>query len=471
MPEDKRGRVSCKPSQLTVADPDISDHGQFSGADQFGSVIDRGWSPLQLLVVGLCFLVNMIDGMDVLILSYVAPTLQEDLGVGADRIGILFSAGLAGMAIGGLLIAPLADKWGRRKLILASLATSTIAMIASGFIVTLEQLMVLRVFVGIGIGAVLASMAAIIAEYAPDRHRNLAVGLLYAGYPLGAIATGFAAAVAIPEYGWKAVLLGAGLVSAAMLPVLFFLLPESVQFLSRRQPVGALERLNTIRARMGQPPLQALQAAAALEGRGGVAGLFAVGRTFNTLLLWASMIAGFAALWFAISWVPKLASMAGLSVQDAIYAGTSFNFGAFLGTVALGLISARLDLRRTVLVFLMAAAAAMVAMGRLDLTVAGTLAMAFLVGFLLQGGFNGIYPLAARVYPAEIRSTGIGWATGVGRIGAVAGPLLGGYLIEAEFSLPVIFLVFAIPALVGGACAAAVHMPRASDNSDADIQT
>jgi benzoate transport len=416
------------------------------------------WTFIQLLVVGLCFVVNMIDGMDVLILSYIAPTLQEDLGVGADRIGVLFSAGLVGMAVGGLLIAPLADVYGRRKLILASFATSTIAMILSGFVDGLTQLMVLRLFVGIGIGAVLASMAAIIAEYAPDRHRNFAVGLLYAGYPLGAIATGFAAAVAIPEYGWQAVLSGAGVIAAAMFPVLYFALPESMQFLVRQGGTDALQRLNSIRVRMGQSELQSLPLLPVAVSKRGVAGLFSDGRARNTILLWTSMIAGFAALWFAISWVPKLATMAGLSTEDAIYAGTSFNAGAFVGTIALGLLTARLDLRRTILVFLLGAAVSMVLLGSLDLAVGPTLLLSFIVGFLLQGGFNGIYPLAARIYPAEVRSTGIGWTTGIGRAGAVAGPLIGGILIEDGVSLPIIFLVFAVPAVIGGICAAAVRM-------------
>lgn len=422
------------------------------------SVADQRWSALQLIVVVLCFVVNMIDGMDVLVLSYIAPTLQKDLGVGADQVGVLFSAGLLGMAIGGLLIAPLADLFGRRFLILASLATSTLAMILSGFIANLEQLMFLRVFVGIGIGSVLASMAALIAEYAPDRHRNFAVGSLYAGYPLGAILTGFVAATAIPEYGWKTVLTAAGLVSAVMLPVLFLALPESLQFLSRRRPAGALERFNAIRARLGQSPVALLPEPEEAPSRGGVMGLFSDGRAANTLLLWTSMIAGFAALWFAISWIPKLATIAGLSAKDAIYAGTSFNGGAFVGTFALGLVTARLDLRRTILVFLVAAAAAMIALGSLTLSVPASLLLAFVIGFLLQGGFNGIYPLAARIYPAEIRSTGIGWTTGVGRAGAVAGPLLGGVLIEQKVALPIIFLVFAVPSVLGGVCAALVRM-------------
>jgi benzoate transport len=400
----------------------------------------------------------MIDGMDVLILSYIAPTLREDLGVGADEIGVLFSAGLAGMAFGGLVIAPFADVFGRRLLILASLITSTVAMLLSGLVESLGELMVLRLFVGTGIGAVLASMAAIIAEYAPDRHRNFAVGLLYAGYPLGAIITGFAAAEAIPAYGWQAVLTGAGVISAIMVPVLFFLLPESMQFIIRRRPANALTRLNAIRARIGRAALATLPEPPEAPSRGGVAGLFSDGRARNTILLWVSMISGFAALWFAISWIPQLATIAGLSDRDAIFAGTSFNAGAFIGTVALGLITARLDLRKTILVFLVSAAVAMIALGSLSLPLVATLSLSLIVGFLLQGGFNGIYPLAARLYPAEIRSTGIGWTTGIGRIGAVAGPLLGGVLIEREVPLPVIFLIFAVPAVLGGVCAAAIKM-------------
>ena len=420
------------------------------------------WSPLQLLVVALCFIVNMIDGMDVLILSYIAPTLQQEWGVSADRVGVLFSAGLLGMAIGGLLIAPLADLFGRKLVIVASLVCSTIAMIASGFAADVSQLMVLRGLVGIGIGSVLASMAALISEFAPDRRRNFAVGLLYGGYPLGAIFTGFVAAKAIPAYGWHVVLTGAGLVSALMLPVLIFLLPESIQYLIKRRPAGALERLNGILARMGRPALGLLPSPQEERTKVGIAGLFADGRTFSTLLLWAAMILGFAALWFAISWIPKLAVMSGLNAADSIYAGTMFNVGAFVGTVALGIITASIDLRRMILVFLALAAVAMALFGALKLPVPLVMTLAFLIGFLLQGGFNGIYPLAARLYPAEVRSTGIGWTTGIGRIGAVAGPLVGGVLIERQVALWLIFLTFAIPSLLGGVCAALVRLPPPS---------
>jgi benzoate transport len=422
---------------------------------------DEGWTRLQILVVALCFSVNMIDGMDVLILVYIAPALSNEWNIAADQLGVLFSAGILGMAIGGIALSPLADVFGRRLLIIASLVTSTAAMLLSGLAENVGQLMILRVLVGCGIGAVLASMAAIISEYAPDKHRNFAVGLLYAGYPLGAIITGFVAVHAIPAFGWRDVLIGAGLISACMLPFLIILLPESMEYLIKRRPRGALERLNRIVARMGREPFATLPELKVAPGKVGVMGLFTQGRARDTLLLWSAMIMGFAALWFAISWIPKLAVLAGLGQDDAIYAGTAFNIGAFVGTIALGLITARLSLQRTILVFLASAAVAMVIFGAVAMPVALILAVALLIGFLLQGGFNGIYPLAARIYPAEVRSTGIGWTMGVGRIGAVSGPFVGGILIDQGLPNAWIFLAFAVPAVIGGLCAAAVRLPKA----------
>ncbi|MFE0754882.1 MFS transporter [Inquilinus sp. NPDC058860] len=418
-----------------------------------GARQERGWSAQQALVVALCFVINMLDGMDVLILSYIAPSLSADWGVRPDRLGVVFSAGLAGMAIGGLFVAPLADRYGRRRLILVSIVLMTAAMIASGFADTIGHLIALRLMVGIGIGAVLASMAALTAEYAPPRHRDFAVGFLQAGYPIGATITGFVVAWQLPIHGWHAMLLGAGLLSAATIPVVALLLPESMDFLARRQPAGALPRINRLRRRFGQEPLARLpditQEAAA---EAGPRGLFAQGRTGSTLLLWLAIILCFMTLYFVISWIPKLAVEAGLDTADAIYAGAIYNIGAFFGTASIGLIAAKVDLRRLIFLYLLGAAAALILFGSGVLPLGPLLIAAFLIGVAVQGGFNGLYPLAARLYPAEARGTGIGWAMGVGRIGAVIGPLLGGWLLAAEVSLPVIFVVFAVPVVLGGAC-------------------
>ncbi|MFO7285838.1 MAG: MFS transporter [Gammaproteobacteria bacterium] len=420
-----------------------------------------GWTGIQLTVVGLCFVVNMIDGMDVLLMSYIAPTLQEEWAIGADELGVVFSISVLGMAIGGIGLAPLADFLGRRRLCLAALATSTFAMLASGFVVNVPQLMALRFLVGVGVGTVLASMAALVAEYAPPRYRNFAVGLLYAGYPLGAIFTGLVSARTIPSFGWQATLVGAGCISAAMLVALWAMLPESMQFLIKRRPRDALERFNAILARLDRPAVSELPRPDEAPTKAGVAGLFAEGRTASTVLLWLSMIFGYAALWFTMSWIPQLAVIAGLDSTDAIYAGTTFNAGAFVGTVTLGLITARLRLQPTILAFLVVGAVVMVIFGFFRFGLPLTLMIAFAIGFLQMGGFNGVYPLATQLYPAEVRSTGVGWTMGVGRIGAFLGPLIGGVLIEANLGLGIIFLVFAVPTALGAVCAYLVRIERA----------
>ncbi|MFT3997264.1 MAG: MFS transporter [Asticcacaulis sp.] len=435
-----RGTVSVAPYVTVAKDAEILADG-------------GGWRPQQILVVALCFALNMLDGMDILIMSYIAPALSADWGMTPDRLGAVFSAGLAGMAVGGLAIAPLADRWGRRLLILASIVLMSVAMIASSFATDVAHLIALRFVVGIGIGTVLASMAALTAEYAPPKHRIFAVAFLQAGYPIGAVITGFLVAAHIGDHGWRNMLLVAGIVSAVTVPFILFLLPESLEFLMKRQPKGALNKINRLRARFGQPVLAVLpEAVAAPRSAIGLRGLFADGRLVPTLLIWLAISLCFMTMYFVISWIPKLAIQAGLAPTDAIYAGAAYNVGAFVGMISIGLFPA-LDLRKLIFGYLLAGGAALIAFGSLAMPVVATLFVAFVIGVTVQGGFNGFYPFAANLYPASVRSTGIGWAMGVGRIGAVTGPLLGGWLMANNLPLPVIFTVFAVPMLLAGLCA------------------
>ncbi|MEY4721295.1 MAG: hypothetical protein RIQ46_1020, partial [Pseudomonadota bacterium] len=186
------------------------------------------WTARAIATVALCFAINMADGVDVTILSFIAPRVQEDWGIGPDVMGTLFSAGLLGMAIGGMVIAPLADRLGRRKVILAALALMSAGMLASGLAASVGQLFVLRVIVGAGIGTVLAAMAALASESAPEHHRGLAVGLVQAGYPFAAVFTGLAVAELLPVHGWHALLIGAGAITVLLFPLAWVLLDDAV---------------------------------------------------------------------------------------------------------------------------------------------------------------------------------------------------------------------------------------------------
>lgn len=386
------------------------------------------WTARAAVIVGLCFAINMADGMDVTILSFIAPRLQDEWGIGPDTMGNLFSAGLLGMAIGGMGIAPLADRFGRRRLILLALVLMSSGMIASGFARSVTQLFILRVIVGAGIGTVLATMAALAAESAPPAKRDFAVGMVQAGYPLAAVFTGLVTARLLPIHGWQTLLVGTGVITVALFPLAWFLLPKNA-------------------------PYQQAAGQASIR----VSALFSRDYRGRTFALWLAVFFGLMVLYFIVSWIPKLAIQAGLSETNGIYAGALYNFGAFCGTTAMALLASRLPLKRIVPTMLMCAVAAMMVFATVKMNVAGTLFVAFLIGVTLQGGYNGVWPIAAGAYPADRRATGIGWAIGIGRSGAILGPLMGGYLMAANASLPLLFGAYCIPLALCALCASLVR--------------
>jgi predicted MFS family arabinose efflux permease len=267
-------------------------------------------------------------------------------------------------------------------------------------------------------------MTTMAAEFAPPRYANFAVGFVQAGWPFGSIITAFTAAKWLPAHTWQSMLLGIGCVSVGLLVLMWMLLPESLSFL-------ALKRSACGGTRVAPTPLAA------------VAALFKDGRGLPSALLWTAVTLGYFALYFVISWIPKLVTQAGLPLSQAIYAGATYNLGAFMGTAAVGWIAVRVPLHRVVATSLGLAAVTLLVFGGFAMPVWLTLMVALCVGMTVQGGFNGFWALSARLYPADMRNTGVGWALGVGRIGAVLGPIVGGLLVGAHVSLPVIFAIFA----------------------------
>lgn len=410
-------------------------------------------SGLQILVVLLCFGLNMLDGMDVVLMSFAAPALADDWGIPATALGLVFSAALAGMTAGCLFIAPYADVIGRRRMIMLALFMIGGGMLWSGVAATVTQLALARVYTGLGVGALLASMAAMASEFASENRRNLCVSFVQAGFPLGAVITGFVSAEIIPTLGWRPMFIGAGVLTLIMLPVVYLYLPESLEFLLRKQPTKALNAMNRTLRRMGHsamatlppPPSNAPQ-------KQSVKALFGP-RSFSTWMLWSGVFLGFFALYFVISWIPKIAVNAGLPLEQAIYAGTAYNVGSIFGSILLGWISSRFGLQRMIMLFFIAAAGIMLIFGNVSMGVSTILFCSLLIGITLNGGFNGFWPTAARLYPTEIRTTGIGWALGAGRAGAVLGPLIGGYLLHSGASLALTFAIFAVPLVLAGIAA------------------
>ena len=415
-------------------------------------------SRLQIGVMAICFILNMLDGMDVLLVSYAAPVLADDWGIRPEMLGVIFSAGLVGMAIGCLLIAPFADVIGRKKMILIALTDIALGMMLTSLSTEIWHLVACRLITGLGIGAILASMAALVSEYSNDHRRNFNVGLLQGGFPIGATITGFLAALYLRVHGWEMAFLVAGIVTASMIPVVLIWLPESLEFLSKQQPANALQKMNKVWTGMGYDAIEHMPPKPEDHvNKVALGDLFSDGRRVSTFFLWAGIFFCFMTLYFAISWITKSAVDAGLPLDKAIYAGAIYNIGAFVGTASLGLLSVKWGLQRTLFSMMMLAALLLLAFGWINTSVVVILLTTFAIGVSLGGGFNLFYPIATRLYPSHVRATGVGWAVGVGRAGAVIGPLLAGYLMGAGASVTVTFSVFAVPTLLGGLCVLGVR--------------
>lgn len=414
------------------------------------ALADSRISVLQYTTMFVCFLMNILDGMDVLVISYCAPAIAKAWGIGPEALGVVFGAALAGMTLGTLLLAPLADHIGRKKMILISTLIMGSSMFATSFCEDISQLIALRFISGIGIGCMLASTTALIAEYAPETSKDFWVNAALSGYAFGAVLSGLVAAQVIPSSGWQAMFKIAGLASLITLPAILFGLAESIDFYLEKQPANTLTKVNAILVKMNKPTLRELPPKKPKLAAIPVGNLLKNEYRMPTFQLWLALFLAFGSLYFLTSWIPKLAESTGLPMSLAIYAGTVFNVGAFFGVITQGYFSNKNGLKKTIgtlfilTAFLMAIFKFFIGSNVLLLVVFG------LLGFGIQGSFVGLYALAARLYPTEFRTTGIGWSIGIGRFGGVFGPMIGGVLVGMGLSMATNFLIFAIPTLLAG---------------------
>jgi MFS transporter, AAHS family, vanillate permease len=406
---------------------------------------------IQILVIIISLFLNMLDGFDVMAMSFTVHSIGEELQIAPNRLGLVFSVALAGMMIGAMFIAPFSDVIGRRKMILICVMTIGLSMCLTAFANSIWQLILLRGITGLGVGAMLASLAAITSEYAPEKYRSLAVVTITAGYPLGATVGGFIAAPMLPAYGWESIFFAGGAATLVMGLAVYFCMPESLHFLLVKDGPRALTKVNNILRRLNKPELEELPRieAGAHSDKANVFSLLTHDRRKQTLILWASFLFCFVSLYFMMSWIPKLVVTAGMSESTGVYASTAFNGGAIIGIISLGWMSARIGLSNLIGTFLAGSAALMVVFVYAE-GVNHLFPYLFVIGFLLQGGFVGLYAVAAKIYPTEIRTTGVGWAIGLGRLGAVIGPYVGGVLIASGVTMQANFIIFAVPLLISG---------------------
>jgi MFS transporter, AAHS family, 4-hydroxybenzoate transporter len=422
---------------------------QGDGAIDVAGFIDQqpvGGFQIKLLLT--CAAVLFLDGFDTQAIGYVAPALAKEWGLTKAALGPVFSAGLFGLMIGALVFGPLADRIGRKKIIVFSTLAFGIGTLATAFIGDVNALLAIRFLTGLGLGGAMPNAIAMTSEFSPHRRRATMVMVMFCGFSIGAALGGLLAAALIPQFGWRSVFLVGGVAPLLLVPILALRLPESVRFLALtgRAQARVAELLGQIDPRANfTPATQFVVHEPQLTGMP-VLHLFRERRTLPTLLLWVVFFMSLLDLYFLSNWLPTVLNDLGASVSSAALIGSMLQVGGVVGTFALGTIIDRFSFRALALVYFVAVFA-VGAIGQLGHSVALVTAAIFAAGFCIVGGQIAANALAAGFYPTSVRATGVGWALGIGRVGSIVGPLVGGALLTAKWSTGSVFLAAATAAM------------------------
>jgi len=411
----------------------------------------------QIRLLLACAAVLFLDGLDTQAIGYVAPAVAREWGLSKVALGPVFSAGLFGLMIGALSFGPLADRLGRKKIIILSTVAFGIGALATAFVQDVAVLIVIRFFTGLGLGGAMPNAVALTSEFNPHRRRATMVMIMFCGFSIGAALGGLLAAALIPQYGWRSVFVAGGAAPLLLAPILALRLPESVRFLA------LTGRANTQVAQLLAVvyPHAPISAAARfvvdepkLSGMP-VKHLFKGGRTLATLLLWVVFFMSLLDLYFLSNWLPTVLNDLGASVSSAAVIGSMLQVGGVVGTFALGSVIDRFSFRALALVYFIAVFA-VGAIGQLGHSAALVTSAIFAAGFCIVGGQIAANALAANFYPTSVRATGVGWALGIGRVGSIIGPLIGGALMTAKWSTGELFMTAASAALCAALAAFAL---------------
>jgi AAHS family 4-hydroxybenzoate transporter-like MFS transporter len=417
----------------------------------------------QIRLLLICAAVLFVDGFDTQAIGYVAPDLARDWKLTRAALGPVFSAGLFGLMIGALVFGPLADRVGRKRIIVFSTAAFGLGTLATVFAGDTTTLIVLRFLTGLGLGGAMPNAVALTSEFSPHRRRATMVMTMFCGFSIGAALGGLIAAALIPAFGWRSVFLVGGIAPLLFAPVLAYYLPESVRFLalSGRYDGRVAELLGSVfpshpfpagtRFEVHEPKLPGLP----------VAHLFRENRTTTTLLLWVVFFMSLLDLYFLSNWLPTVLNDLGASVSLAAVVGAMLQIGGVVGTLTLGRFIDRFSFRALALTYFLASIA-VAAIGASSHSIALATLAIFCAGFCIVGGQIASNALAATYYPTSLRSTGVGWALGIGRAGSIVGPLVGGALLELQWGTQSLFLAAAGPALVATAAALALSRVTAA---------
>ena len=426
--------MNDKPASLTVND-----------------IIDRRpLSRFQVQTAVLCGIVLVLDGFDAQCIGFLAPPISGTLHIPLPAFGGVFAAGLTGLMIGAMAIGPIADRWGRKWTIILSTLAFALFSLLTARIESLDELVALRFLTGLGLGGAMPNAIALTSEYAPKRLQRVLVSALTAGMPLGAIVASLASRKMIPLWGWPSVFYLGGFLPLAIAALSAVALPESIRFLTVRRADSLRIRpiLLRIAPDLADNAPNLAPAAESLSSGMPVKELFTEGRALGTFLLWIPFFMNLLILYFIVSWLPGLLHETGMPDSAGVMAVFFFSLGGMLGALIEGQLMNGLG-TSTVLVAEFGVSVALIyGLAYSASSYVLLMAVTLVLGFTVQGGQAGINALAADYYPTRMRSTGVGWALGIGRIGSIIGPALGGFLLSLQWTPRQILLAGIVPALI-----------------------
>ena len=413
-------------------------------------------SALQIIVVVITVALNALDGFDVMSISFASPGIATEWGINRAALGIVLSMELIGMAFGSILLGSLADKIGRRPTmlgclivmatgmfmvttsngVLGSILAPVLALFGQNVDVRLADLSGWRVVTGLGIGGMLEAINAVASEFSNAKSRHLNVSLMSIGYPIGAVLGGLVAAQLLKSGDWRPVFYFGAAVTAVLIPVVFFAVPESVHWLARKQPVGALQAVNRAMGRMGHASVSSLPVIPP-EARAKSAGdIFGPAMLVTTALVTAAYFFHITTFYYLIKWVPKLVVDMGFAPSSAAGVLVWVNVGGATGGALFALLTQRFNLKTLTMGVLLLSTVTIIVFGYTPADLQRLSLICALAGFCINAGIVGLYAIIAQAFPTHVRASGTGFAIGVGRGGSVLAPIIAGFLFTAGFSLP-----------------------------------
>lgn len=406
-------------------------------------------SRYQWRVVLLCFLIVFLDGLDTAAMGFIAPALSQEWGIDRASLGPVMSAALIGMVFGALGSGPLADRFGRKGVLVGAVLVFGGFSLASAYATNVDQLLVLRFLTGLGLGAGMPNATTLLSEYTPERLKSLLVTSMFCGFNLGMAGGGFISAKMIPAYGWHSLLVIGGVLPLLLALVLMVWLPESARFLVVRNR-GTDKVRKTLSPIAPQVVAEAgsfsVPEQKAVAARNVFALIFSGTYGMGTMLLWLTYFMGLVIVYLLTSWLPTLMRDSGASMEQAAFIGALFQFGGVLSAVGVGWAMDRFNPHKVIGIFYLLAGVFAYAVGQSlgNITVLATLVL--VAGMCVNGAQSAMPSLAARFYPTQGRATGVSWMLGIGRFGAILGAWSGATLLGLGWNFEQVLTALLVPA-------------------------